>query len=76
MAWINYEKAYDMVPHSWIINSLKMYKISHEVINFIDKTMKTWRVELTAGGRSKDPKRYFPRRCTITLTIYNCRDAT
>ena len=26
-----------------------MYKISDEVINFIDKTMKTWRVELTAG---------------------------
>ena len=26
-------------------------KISHEVINFIDKTMKTWRVKLTAGGR-------------------------
>ena len=51
MAWIDYKKAYDMVPHSWIINSLKMYKISDEVINFIDKTMKTWRVELTAGGR-------------------------
>ena len=29
-----------------------MYKISHEVINFIEKTMKTWKVELTAGGRS------------------------
>ena len=29
-----------------------MYKISHEVINFIKHTMKTWRVELTAGGRS------------------------
>ena len=29
-----------------------MYKISHEVLNFIEKTMKTWRVELTAGGRS------------------------
>ena len=29
-----------------------MYKISDEVINFIGKTMKTWRVELTAGGRS------------------------
>ena len=54
MAWIDYKKAYDMVPHSWIINSRKMYKISdlkYEVINFIDKTMKTWRVELTAGGR-------------------------
>ena len=51
MAWIDYKKAYDMVPHSWIINSLKMYKISHEVINFIDKTMKNLRVELTAVGR-------------------------
>ena len=29
-----------------------MYKISHEVINFIEKTMKTWRVELTEGRRS------------------------
>ena len=29
-----------------------MYKISDEVINFINKTMKTWRVELTAGERS------------------------
>ena len=48
---IDYKKAYDMVPQSWIINCLKMYKISDEVINFIEKTMKTWRVELTAGGR-------------------------
>ena len=29
-----------------------MYKISHEFINFIEQTMKTWRVQLTAGGRS------------------------
>ena len=41
-----------MVLQSWIINCLKMYKISHEVINLIELTMKTWRVELTARGRS------------------------
>ena len=29
-----------------------MYKTSYEVINFIEKFMKTWRVELTTGGRS------------------------
>ena len=52
MAWIDYKKAYDMVTQSWIINCLKMYKISDEVITFIEKTMKTWRVELTTGGRS------------------------
>ena len=41
-----------MVPQSWIINCLKMYKISHEVIIFIEKTMNNRRVELTAGGKS------------------------
>ena len=51
MAWIDYKKAYYMVLHSWIINCLKIYNISHEVINFIDKTMKTWWVELIAEGR-------------------------
>ncbi len=38
IAWIDYKKAYDMVPQRWIINCLKMYKISHEVINIIEKT--------------------------------------
>ena len=41
-----------MVPRSWILHCLKMYKISHEVLNFIDQTMQTWREEPTAGGRS------------------------
>ena len=50
-AWIDYKKAYDLVLHSWIVNSYKMYKISDEVINFIDKIMKTSWVELTAGER-------------------------
>ena len=40
-----------MGPQNWIINCLKAYKISHEVINFIEKTMKTWEVELTARER-------------------------
>ena len=43
---------YDMVTQNWIIDCLKMYKLSHEVINFTEKTMQTWRAELTAGGRS------------------------
>ena len=52
MVWIDYKVNFDMVSQSWIINCLKMYKILDEVINFIEKTMNTWRVELTAGGRS------------------------
>ena len=52
MALIDYKKVYDKVNQTWIINCPKMYKISTEVINFIQKTMKTWSVELRAGGRS------------------------
>ena len=47
MALIDYKKAYNMVPQSWIMNCLRMYKISDEVINFIEKT---WKVELIAKG--------------------------
>ena len=50
MVWIDNKKAYDMVQQSWIINCLKMYEILG--INFIEKTIETWRVELTAGGKS------------------------
>ena len=49
---MDYKKAYDTVLQSWIINCLKTYKISHKVIYVIEKTMKNWRGELTAGGRS------------------------
>ena len=42
--WVDYKKANYMVPQSWIIHCLKVYKISHEVINFIEQNMKTWRL--------------------------------
>ena len=34
-----------------------MHNISHEIINFIEKNMKNWRVKLTAGGKSLAEKR-------------------
>ena len=56
MDWID-KKEYDMVKES----CLKMYKISNKVINFIEKTMKTWRVEVTAGGRRQAKAEILPR---------------
>ena len=52
MAWIDNKKAYDMVLQSWIIDCLKMYKISGEVKMFFETTTENWWVELTAGGKS------------------------
>ena len=57
-----------------------MYKILDKVINFIEKNMKTRRVELRAGGGdislSEDPKKDIPGRCTVAITICNCHNAT
>ena len=52
MAWIDYQKAYDMVPQNWILNWVKMYKIPDQIVQFIEKTMQTWTVELTAVEQS------------------------
>ena len=52
MVWIDNKKAYGIVLENWIIDCFKIYKISYEVINFIEKAMKTRKVELTAEGRS------------------------
>ena len=31
MAWVDYKKAFDMVPHSWIIESLKMARVAGNI---------------------------------------------
>ena len=45
------QKAYDMVLQSWIINSLKIYKIYDEVIKFVKKTMENWRAKIDSKGK-------------------------
>ena len=50
MAWIDYWKAYDMVPHSWIIECLEMFGIDENVKKFLTDSMQTWTTELTSLG--------------------------
>ena len=39
MAWVDYKKAYDMVPHSWMIEYLKLTQMAENIINFVDRSM-------------------------------------
>ena len=52
MAWVDYKKAYDMVPHSWIIESLKMAQVAENIITFLQKSMVNWKTELTSCGKT------------------------
>ena len=49
MAWIHYKKAYDMVPHSWIIDSLETVRINKKIRRLLAESMISWRVELKSG---------------------------
>ena len=50
MAWIDYKKVYDFMPHSGIIECMQMAGIADNVINFIQKSMDQWKLSLTASG--------------------------
>ena len=39
MAWIDYKKAYDMVPHSWILESLELVQVSDNILKFVKRSM-------------------------------------
>ena len=52
MAWIDYKKAYDKVPHSWISECLEMFGIANNVQDFLNNSMKSWKLELNASGKT------------------------
>ena len=44
MAWVDYRKAYHMVPHSWVEEFLEMFGIAVNVKQFLLSNMKKWRL--------------------------------
>ena len=50
MGWIDYKKAFDSVPHTWILECLKLYKVSSNITSFVERSMKNWKTNLTFQG--------------------------
>ena len=55
MAWIDYKKAYDMVPHSWIIECLDLFGVAENIKSVFVISMEKWKVifkqHLLVGGK-------------------------
>ena len=51
VAWIDYCKPYDMVPHSWIQKCMEMFGVAVNVRSFVNTSMKQWNTELTASNQ-------------------------
>ena len=52
VAWVDYKKAYDTIPHSWIIKCLQMFGAATNMIALLEKSMAHWRTELIVGGQT------------------------
>ena len=42
---------FDMVTHSWIIQSLRLAHVAQNIIEFIERSMNSWKRDLTACGQ-------------------------
>nr|XP_018896013.1 PREDICTED: uncharacterized protein LOC109029817 [Bemisia tabaci] len=45
-AYIDYQKAFDSIPHSWLLEVLEIYGINPKFIQFLAQTMRSWKTEL------------------------------
>ena len=71
VAWIDYKKAYDSVPPSWINECMELFGTADDVRNFLEKSMEQWKLSLTSNVENLgeiDVKIYF--RETV---FQNCR---
>ena len=48
MPWIDYKKACDMVPHSWIKECLQLFGVAENIKTLLVNCMEKWRVMLCA----------------------------
>ena len=50
MAWIDYKKAYDMVPHSWLLESLDLFGVAGNIVGLLERSMAHWKTQLMGNG--------------------------
>ena len=53
MAWIDYQIAFDRVPHNWFIKSLELIEINNKVILFTKKVMTYWKTRMCLHAENK-----------------------
>ena len=52
MTWIDYKKAYNSVPHSWILRSMGLVGVATNITSFMEKAVKMWNTTLTINGET------------------------
>lgn len=46
IAWIDYKKAFDSLPHSWILRVMEIYQVCPIITRFVGAAMREWKTEM------------------------------
>ena len=49
MAWIDFRKAYDMVPQSWLLKILELVGTASDITELLKRSMQSWRMVMFSG---------------------------
>jgi hypothetical protein len=66
IAWFDYQKAFDSIPHSWVEESIAMVEVNRKIVRFYKLLLEKWKnasVKNKAGKNAvvahSDTKRIF-----------------
>ena len=73
MTWLDYKKACDMMPHSWIKECLELFEVAENIKTLLVNSMEKWKVMLCAGnselGEVDIKQGIFSRRFFISFSV-------
>ena len=77
IAWIEYQKVFDSVPHSWVEKSIALVGVNSKIIRFCKLSMEKWKTRLifkNKAGRNavttySDTNRNIPRGLSFAITL-------
>jgi hypothetical protein len=46
IAWIDYQKAFDSIPHSWVEKSIALVGVNSKIVGFCKMFMEKWNTRL------------------------------
>ena len=47
MAWIDFKKARDMVPRTWVLESVDLFGVAENIKSLLVNSMEKWKVMLS-----------------------------
>ena len=72
IGWIDYQKAYDVVPHSWISETPEMVGMAEGVSKFLCRSMKEWTTNLAKVDIKEECfKRAHCHHCSSSFASFN-----